>query len=58
MSAKAGDARMVAPLDKGVAAMVGAIERERTRACVPAWPWRLIDLVLPHLPGAVVTRMS
>jgi short-subunit dehydrogenase len=58
MSAKAGDARMVAPLDKGVAAMVGAIERERTRACVPAWPWRLIDLVLPHLPGAIITRMS
>jgi short-subunit dehydrogenase len=58
MAAKAGDARMVAPLEKGVAAMVRAIERERIRACVPAWPWRLIDVVLPHLPGAVVARMG
>ncbi|MGW4720093.1 SDR family oxidoreductase [Nocardia sp. NPDC004260] len=58
MAAKAGDARMVAPLDKGVAAMVAAIERERRRACVPGWPWRLIDLALPHLPDAVVARMS
>lgn len=58
LSAKAGDARMVVPLDKGVAAMVGAIERERTRACVPAWPWRLIDAVLPHLPNSVVARMG
>lgn len=58
MAAKAGDARMVAPLAKGVAAMVRAIERERIRACVPGWPWRLIDVVLPHLPRAVVARMS
>ncbi|WP_228003091.1 SDR family oxidoreductase [Nocardia australiensis] len=58
MAAKAGDARMVAPLDKGVTAMVRAIEREQTRACVPQWPWRLIDLALPLLPAAVVTRMS
>ncbi|WP_328404533.1 SDR family oxidoreductase [Nocardia sp. NBC_00403] len=58
MAAKAGDARMVAPLDKGVAAMVNAIERERTRACVPGWPWRLIDLVLPRLPSSVVARIG
>ncbi|WP_174184774.1 SDR family oxidoreductase [Nocardia barduliensis] len=58
MAAKAGDARMVAPLDKGVAAMVAAIEKERRRACVPGWPWRLIDLALPHLPDALVARMS
>ncbi|MGY2006256.1 SDR family oxidoreductase [Nocardia gipuzkoensis] len=58
MAAKAGDARMVAPLDKGVAAMVAAIEKERRRACVPGWPWRLIDVALPHLPDALVARMS
>ncbi|MBF6336273.1 SDR family oxidoreductase [Nocardia abscessus] len=58
MAAKAGDARMVAPLDKGVAAMVAAIEKERRRACVPGWPWRLIDFALPRLPDALVTRMS
>ncbi|WP_043729518.1 SDR family oxidoreductase [Nocardia asiatica] len=58
MAAKAGDARMVAPLDKGVAAMVAAIEKERRRACVPGWPWRLIDIALPRLPDSLVTRMS
>ncbi|WP_249643710.1 SDR family oxidoreductase [Nocardia sputi] len=58
MAAKAGDARMVAPLDKGVAAMVAAIEQERRRACVPGWPWRLLDFALPHLPDALVARMS
>ncbi|MEV0299383.1 SDR family oxidoreductase [Nocardia sp. NPDC050710] len=58
MAAKAGDAKMVAPLEQGVAAMVHAIEKERIRACVPAWPWRLIDVLLPRLPRAVVARMG
>ncbi|MEU7628794.1 SDR family oxidoreductase [Nocardia sp. NPDC049220] len=58
MAARAGDTRMVVSLDKGVAAMVAAIEKERRRACVPAWPWRLIDLVLPYLPDAAILRMS
>ncbi|MGY4103659.1 SDR family oxidoreductase [Nocardia sp. R16R-3T] len=58
MAAQAEGARMVAPLTKGVASMVRAIERERIRACVPGWPWRLVDVVLPHLPRAVVARMS
>ncbi|MBF6185217.1 MULTISPECIES: SDR family oxidoreductase [Nocardia] len=58
MAAKAGDAQLVAPLDKGVAAMVDAIERERRRACVPGWPWRLLDPVLPRLPDAVVRRLG
>ncbi|WP_159838396.1 SDR family oxidoreductase [Nocardia sp. CY41] len=58
MAAEAGDARMVTSLDKGVAAMVAAIEKERRRACVPGWPWRLVDLALPHLPDALVARLS
>lgn len=58
MAAKSGDTRLVAPLHKGVAAMVGAIEKERRRACVPAWPWRALDVLLPRLPGAVVSRLS
>ncbi|RBO97012.1 SDR family oxidoreductase [Nocardia puris] len=58
MAAKAGDAKLVAPLDKGVTAMVRAIEREQTRACVPAWPWRLIGAALPHLPAALVARIG
>ncbi|TLG08759.1 SDR family oxidoreductase [Nocardia cyriacigeorgica] len=58
MAAKAGDAKMVAPLEKGVAAMVSAIEAERVRACVPGWPWRLVDLVMPRLPRAVIARFG
>ncbi|MFF0494087.1 SDR family oxidoreductase [Nocardia sp. NPDC004068] len=58
LSASAGDAKLLVPLDKGVAAMVAAIEREPVRACVPAWPWRLLDVVLPRLPRAVVARVS
>ncbi|RJO75064.1 SDR family oxidoreductase [Nocardia panacis] len=58
MAANAGDSRMVAPLGKGVAAIVDAIERERARACVPTWPWRLIDIVLPYLPDSLVSRLG
>ncbi|MDG3014823.1 SDR family oxidoreductase [Speluncibacter jeojiensis] len=58
MSAQADDATMVAPLDRGVRSMVAAIEREPRRACVPGWPWRAIDLVMPYLPGQVVSRFA
>jgi len=58
MSDKAGDATLIAPLDKGVSSMVGAIEREKRRACVPGWPWRAIDLVLPHLPDVVIKKLG
>ncbi|MET7767817.1 SDR family oxidoreductase [Nocardia sp. NPDC005366] len=58
MAARAGDAKLVAPLDKGVASMIRAIEKEQIRACVPGWPWRLIDRALPLLPRAVVARIG
>ncbi|GAB2510003.1 SDR family oxidoreductase [Nocardia heshunensis] len=58
MAAKAGDAKLVAPLDKGVNAMVAAIEREAVRASVPEWPWRVLALVMPLLPRAVVARIG
>ncbi len=58
LSAKADDTRLLVPLDKGVAAMVAAIEREPVRARVPAWPWRLVGVVLPLLPRGVVARVS
>ncbi len=58
MSAAAGDAKLVVPLEKGVASMVAAIEKERVRACVPGWPWRLFDVVLPRLPRAAIARLG
>ncbi|MBF5000023.1 hypothetical protein IRT45_23035 [Nocardia sp. BSTN01] len=58
MSARADDARLVVPLERGVAAMVAAIEAEPVRACVPQWPWRALNLVWPRLPRAVVARLG
>ncbi|MFJ4651789.1 SDR family oxidoreductase [Nocardia sp. NPDC088792] len=58
MSARAGDARLVTPLDKGVNSMVAAIERESVRANVPEWPWRVLGFVMPLLPRAVMARMG
>lgn len=58
MSARAGDARLVAPLDKGVNSMVAAIERESVRANVPEWPWRVLGFVMPLLPRAVMAQMG
>lgn len=42
----------------GVRALVRAIERERPKACVPAWPWTLIGVVMRLLPLPLVARMA
>ncbi|MET7639731.1 SDR family oxidoreductase [Streptomyces sp. NPDC005438] len=41
----------------GVRAMVRAIERRRTNARVPAWPWAPIGTAMKLLPLSVVRRM-
>lgn len=48
---------MMTDTESGVRAMVAAIESERKRAEVPAWPWAPISLALRHLPDAVTSRM-
>jgi short-subunit dehydrogenase len=48
---------MMVDRDKGVAALVAAIEREPLREAVPRWPWAAIDLALSHLPGAITRRL-
>ncbi|AHH16746.1 putative oxidoreductase, SDR family [Nocardia nova SH22a] len=58
MSAKADDTRLIVPLERGAAAMVAAIEAEPVRACVPQWPWRALNLVLPRLPRAAMGRLG
>lgn len=54
-----GDDRppLMATTEKGVRAMVEAIEKEKRTAYVPAWPWAPLALVLRHAPLAVVRRM-
>jgi short-subunit dehydrogenase len=42
----------------GVKAMVDAIEKRRTKAYVPAWPWVPIGAAMRHLPVSVVRRLT
>ena len=41
----------------GVRALVRAIESERAKAYVPAWPWTLIAFLMKHLPLRMVRRL-
>lgn len=44
--------------EKGVRAMVRAIERETAEARVPAWPWLPIGMLMRHAPLRLVARFS
>lgn len=53
----ADTAPLMASTEKGVRAMVGAIEREVDAACVPALPWAPLSLVMKHAPLPVLKRL-
>ena len=42
----------------GVRSMVEAIEKRRTKAYVPAWPWVPIGFLMHVLPLSVVRRLT
>ena len=42
----------------GCRALVSAIEKEKTEACVPAWPWTLMGLAMRNLPLNVVAKLN
>jgi short-subunit dehydrogenase len=46
------------PLDRGVDALVAAIEREPVRAYVPEWPWRAVAGLMRVVPLPLVARVS
>ncbi len=48
---------MMTGTDKGVAAMVAAIEKESAWAPVPRWPWTPIAAALRYLPAGITRRM-
>lgn len=48
---------LMASTEKGVRAMVHAIEKEVDSACVPALPWAPLSLVMKHAPLPVVKRL-
>jgi short-subunit dehydrogenase len=57
MSARSASTPLVVSTEKGVRAMVAAIEAEKGSARVPAWPWEPLGLVLRHLPAPLARRV-
>ena len=43
--------------EKGVAAIVAAVEKRRSSARVPAWPWVPLGFALEHLPLPLARRL-
>jgi short-subunit dehydrogenase len=56
MSARSASTPFVVSTEKGVRAMVAAIESEKASARVPAWPWQPIGFALKHLPLPLARR--
>ncbi|MFD0262369.1 SDR family oxidoreductase [Kitasatospora indigofera] len=58
LSAGAARTPMMTSVEKGVRAMVRAIEREPAEAKVPSWPWVPAGFLMRHLPLRLVTKVS
>ena len=58
LSSRSAKAPLTVSTDKGVRAMVKAIEAERAEAKVPAWPWVPVGFAMRHLPLRVVAKMG
>jgi len=52
------ETRFMVDTPTGVRAMVAAIEKRRTKAYVPAWPWVPIGVAMRVLPLSVVRRLT
>ncbi|PJE95399.1 short chain dehydrogenase [Streptomyces carminius] len=57
MSSRSEKAPLTVSTEKGVRAMVRAVEAERARAEVPAWPWVPIGFAMRHLPLRLVAKV-
>ena len=58
MSGTSARTPLMASTEKGVRAMVEAIEKEKKSARVPAWPWAPLGAVVKRVPVGVLRRMS
>ena len=56
MSARSGRSPLMATTEDGVRAMVAAIEKEKSSARVPSWPWQPLGFALKHLPLPLARR--
>ncbi|GAA2422533.1 SDR family oxidoreductase [Streptomyces macrosporus] len=57
-SGRSGRTPLMVSTEKGVRAVVRAIEAERAQAKVPAWPWVPPGFAMRRLPLSLVSRMS
>jgi short-subunit dehydrogenase len=53
----ASETPMMASTEKGVRAMVSAIEKEKAAACVPPLPWAPLSVVMKHAPLPVLRKL-
>ena len=53
----AAENRMMVSTEKGVRAMVSAIEKEKESACVPPLPWAPLSVVMRHAPLPIFRRL-
>ncbi|MGN6577124.1 MAG: SDR family oxidoreductase [Nocardioides sp.] len=56
MNERVKHAPFIVSTEKGVAAIVDAVEKEKAHARVPAWPWVPMGLALKHLPLPLARR--
>jgi short-subunit dehydrogenase len=57
MNERVKNAPFIVSAEKGVSAMVEAIEKERPSARVPAWPWVPLGFAIEHLPLPLARKL-
>ena len=57
MNERVRNAPFIVGTEKGVRAIVEAVEKERPHAHVPAWPWVPVGWAMKHLPLPLVRRL-
>ncbi|WP_194922815.1 SDR family oxidoreductase [Catenulispora pinisilvae] len=58
LSSRSAKMPLTVSTEKGVRAMVKAIEAERAQAKVPGWPWIPLGFVIRHVPLRFVAKMG
>ncbi|MDY7231752.1 SDR family oxidoreductase [Hyalangium rubrum] len=58
MNEKVKNTPFIVDTATGCRALVKAMEKEKTEAYVPAWPWGPLGFLLKRLPLSLVTRMT
>ncbi|MGZ5417292.1 MAG: SDR family oxidoreductase [Nocardioides sp.] len=57
MNEKVKNAPFIVSTEKGVSAIVDAIEKEKAHAKVPSWPWVPLGFAMKHLPLPLIRKL-